>query len=275
MVTPTVKREAVDLMIEQRQLSSRKACSLVGLSRSTVQYQPKPKDDQILETELLNMVEKHPSIGFWMCYYRIRHKGIVVNHKRLYRVYTVMKLNIRRKAKKRLPIRERKALFIPQQPNCSWSMDFMSDTLTDGRKFRLLNVIDDYNRQSLAVDVDTSLPALRVIRTLERITSVNGTPQQIRVDNGPEFISDRLRQWCQAKGINIIFIQPGKPTQNALVERNNGSIRRELLDAYLFHSLWDVRQMAFQWQADYNNFRPHKALGYLPPIPYKTLSLEN
>jgi putative transposase len=275
MVTPAVKRETTCILVQQGQLSNRKACTLVGLSRSTLQYQRRCKQDQELETELHNLVQRHPAIGFWMCYYRIRNKDIIVNHKRLYRIYTAMKLNIRRKAKRRVPARIKQPLAIPPQPNLGWSMDFMTDSLTDGRRFRLLNVIDDYNRQSLAVDIDTSLPAIRVVRTLDRLITAHGCPKQIRVDNGPEFISERLRQWCEPKNIHLAFIQPGKPMQNALVERNNGSIRTELLNAYLFHSLAEVRAMAEQWQHDFNNNRPHQALGYLPPIKYKSLSLEN
>ena len=247
----------------------------MGLSRSTHQYRSKPKTDETVIKALNELVEKHPAIGFWMCYYRLRNQGIVVNHKRLYRIYTMMKLNIRRKAKKRLPQRIKQPIIIPQQSNYCWSMDFISDSLTDGRKFRILNIIDDFNRESLAVEVDTSLPALRVIRTLEQLASTKGSPKQIRVDNGPEFISHKLKMWCEPKGITLNFIQPGKPTQNALVERNNGSLRRELLDAYLFNSLDEVRLMTQQWQEDYNQLRPHQALGYKAPLQYKTLSLEN
>ena len=145
----------------------------------------------------------------------------------------------------------------------------MHDTLWDGRTYRLLNVIDDYNREVLAIEVDTSLPALRVIRVLERIKSVRPLPKMIRVDNGPEFISHKLDAWCKDNGITLAFIQPGKPTQNAYVERFNGSIRRELLSAYVFRTLQEVRQRTETWMNDYNNHRPHKALGYRSPTQLK------
>ena len=190
------------------------------------------------------------------------------NHKRMYRVYIQMKLNIRRRAKRRLPARIREALFIPEGPNEVWSIDFMSDALVDGRKFRVLNVIDDFNRESLAIEIDTSLPARRVIRVLERIIAQRGKPARIRTDNGPEFISHLLREWCEANGIRLVYIQPGKPTQNAYIERKNGSLRRGLLNAYLFYSLAEVRLMAEEWQLDYNTERPHKSLGYLSPVKY-------
>jgi putative transposase len=168
-----------------------------------------------------------------------------------------MQMNIRRRAKKRLPARVKHALFQPEKMNQVWSIDYMSDSLWDGRKFRLLNVMDDFNREILAIEVDTCLPALRVIRVLENLKQVRGLPQMIRVDNGPEFISDKFDIWCKENKIQLVFIQPGKPTQNAFVERFNGNIRRELLNAYIFRSLGEVRQMAEEWKHDYNHVRPH------------------
>lgn len=179
-----------------------------------------------------------------------------------------MKFNIRRRAKKRLPERIKLPLSVPSSPNQMWSLDFMSDSFTDNRKFRLLNVIDDFNRESLAIEADTSLPSLRVIRVLERLIEQRGKPANIRCDNGPEFISHKLQQWCQDRKITLRYIQPGEPTQNAYIERNNGSLRRELLNAYLFTTLREVREMTREWQIDYNNSRPHKALGYLSPYQY-------
>jgi len=181
-----------------------------------------------------------------------------------------MKLNIRRRAKKRLPERVKQALVVPLAPNQVWSIDFMSDSLADGRKFRLLNIIDDFNRESLAIEVDTSLPSLRVIRVLERLISQRGKPANIRCDNGPEFINHKLEEWCNDKSrqITLQFIQPGKPMQNAYIERKNGSMRREFLNAYLFNSLAEVRCLSEEWRIDYNEERPHKSLGYLSPSKY-------
>jgi putative transposase len=187
-----------------------------------------------------------------------------------------MKLNIRRRAKRRLPERVKQPLIIPTAPNQVWSIDFMSDSLADGRRYRLFNVMDDFNRESLAIEVDTSLPSLRVIRILERLVAGRGKPANIRCDNGPEFISHKLEQWCNEKDkqITLQFIQPGKPMQNAYIERKNGSIRRELLNAYLFYSLAEVRSMSREWQIDYNTERPHKSLGYLSPLKYAELKNE-
>jgi putative transposase len=179
-----------------------------------------------------------------------------------------MNLNIRRRAKKRLPDRVKDPLAIPAKPNQTWSLDFMSDTLTDGRKFRLFNVMDDFNRESLCIEVDTSLPGQRVVRVLQQLVDRRGKPACLRTDNGPEFIGHKVQEWCEANGIAIKYIQPGKPMQNGFIERKNGSLRRELLNAYLFYSLNEVRQMCEEWRTDYNTERPHKALGYLSPIAY-------
>lgn len=255
-------------MLVQEKLSVRRACSLVSLSRSVMMYQKTPKDDSSLIEALHQLVEKHPTIGFWKCFYRMRRKGYGCNHKRLYRVYTLLRLNVRRKAKRRVPQRIKEPLMLPETINKSWSMDFMCDSLVDGRRFRLLNIIDDYNRESLAIEIDTSLPALRVIRTLQRLIEMRNKPQTIRVDNGPEFISEKLQQWCDDQQIRLQFIQPGKPMQNGFVERNNGSLRKELLDAYLFYSLPEVREMAEEWKQDYNYERPHESLGFVPPVEF-------
>jgi putative transposase len=250
----------------------------VQLSRTSYQYQNKPKDDSVVQDALSGVIDKHPSIGFWQSFHRLRNRGLIWNHKRVRRVYRQMKLNIRRRAKKRLPDRVKQPLVIPSGPNQTWSIDFMSDALTDGRKFRLLNILDDFNRESLAVEVDTSLPSLRVQRVLNRLIHERSKPTVIRVDNGPEFISHILKEWCNDHEIILQYIQPGRPMQNAYIEWKNGSMRRELLNTYLFTSLAEVRIMAEEWRIDYNEERPHKALKYLSPVKYaeqKALNSEN
>jgi putative transposase len=243
----------------------------VQLPRSSFQYKANPKKDSAIEEALSQLVSKHPTIGFWQSYHRLRNRGQKWNHKRVRRVYRAMKLNIRRKAKYRLPERVKQPLSMADKPNQCWSIDFMSDNLKDGRKFRLFNVIDDFNRESLAIEADTSLPSLRVQRVLEKLILQRGKPQNIRCDNGPEFISHVLQQWCEHKQISLQYIQPGKPMQNAYIERKNGSIRRELLDTYMFSSLNEVRLMTEEWRTDYNTERPHKSLGYLSPLNYLNL----
>ncbi len=253
-------------MHREHGVSVRRGCEAVGLPRSTYRYERRPKADEPVVAALSALVDAHPSIGFWQAYHRLRLAGHGWNHKRVRRVYTAMRLNIRRRAKKRLPARVKQRLFAPEAPNEVWSLDFMRDTLWDGRPFRLLNVIDDFNRQVLWIEVDTSLPSLRVLRVLEQLEESRGLPGMIRVDNGPEFISHRLDAWCKERRVTLAYIQPGEPTQNAYVERLNGSLRRELLDAYVFRTLDEVRRKALDWQHDYNHHRPHKALGYRTPV---------
>jgi len=255
-------------MIQEHGASQRQACKAVSLPRSTQRYKPRSKADDVVVDQLQQLIDKHPAIGFWQSYYRIRGKGFVWNHKKVYRVYTDMKLNIRRRYRKRLPQRVKQSLYQPVALNEVWGVDFMSDTLWDGRRFRLLNIIDDYNREILHIESDLSLPAVRLIRVLGYLKEFRGVPQMIRVDNGPEFISHKLDMWCRENKITLAFIQPGKPMQNGFVERCNGNIRKELLNAYVFTNLQEVREKAEEWRQDYNCSRPHQALGFVPPVEF-------
>jgi putative transposase len=253
-------------MITEHKVSERQACRALNVPRSSYQFEPKAKNDTPIINELQTLTTRHPAIGFWQSYHRLRRKGFVWNHKRIYRVYTALHLNIRRRFKKRLPARVKQSLFQPSSINEVWSIDFMSDSLWSGRKFRLLNIVDDFNRQMLAMEADVSLPAVRVIRVLEYLKEFRGLPKMIRVDNGPEFISHVMDEWCRKHCINLTYIQPGKPTQNGYVERCNGSVRRELLDANVFYSLNEVRTKMEEWMIDYNYERPHKSLNYQTPM---------
>jgi putative transposase len=224
--------------------------------------------DAAIIDRLNEVVGKHGRWGFWKCYHWLRQRGETWNHKRVLRVYREMKLNLPRRAKRRLPARVRQPLDAPAQPDRMWSMDFMHDTLYHGKRFRTLNVFDEGVREALAIEVDTSLPAERVIRVLEQLKDSRPLPQQIRVDNGPELISAKLVAWCEANGVKLHHIQPGKPTQNAYIERFNRSFRHEVLDAHLFGSLGEVRETVHHWMTAYNEERPHAALGHLPPRTY-------
>ena len=249
-------------------MSIRQACAALNFNRSSLYYEAKERDDQETIELLERLVEKYPRNGFKKLYFRIRNLGYDWNHKRIYRIYKKLGLNIRRKMKKRLPMRIRTPLTELVSPNHFWSMDFMSDTLWYGKKYRLLNIMDEFNRELLDVTVDTSLPARRVIETLDRLIAYRGSPHFIRVDNGPEFISTHLELWCANHNITLDFIRPGKPTENARVERLNGSMRRELLDCHIFTSLSQVRKMVQEWMIDYNYHRPHEALDNLSPIQF-------
>jgi putative transposase len=260
-------------MIQEHQISQRQACKAVNLAQSTLRYKPKPKSDEPVIAQLQQLVDKHPAIGFWQSYYRLRRKGFAWNHKRIYRVYTELKLNVRRRYRRRLPARIKEPLMQPNAINETWSVDFMNDTLWDGRRYRLLNIVDDFNREVLHIEADTSLPTIRLIRTLEYLKEFRGLPKVMRVDNGPEFISSKLDLWCKQHQMQLLFIQPGKPTQNSYVERCNGNIRRELLNAYIFDTLHEVREMAERWRTDYNGSRPHASLGYVPPAEYNKIQI--
>jgi putative transposase len=200
-------------------------------------------------------------------YHRIRNLGLVINHKKVYRVYTQMKLNLRRKYKKRLPARIKQGLAQPLHHNYTWSMDFMHDGLDNGKSFRAFNVIDDFNREILNITIDTSLTSDRVVRELKQLVDWRGYPEVIRVDNGPEFIAQALEDWCSDK-INLQFIQKGKPQQNGYVERFNRTFREEVLDKFAFENLKEARIYSQAWMWMYNNERPHQSLMNLTPIAF-------
>lgn len=255
-------------MRAQHGYSLHKACKLINLPRSLYYYKP-TKDDSVVIDKLTELAQKKPNEGQDKIYQRIRNQGIKWNYKRVRRVYKMLGLNKKRRIKKRLPTRMKEPLTIPIRANHTWSMDFMSDSLMHGRKFRTLNIIDDFNRQALAVEANYSMPGKFVVNILERMIAENGKPKLIRVDNGPEFISLILSEWCEKNGITLLFIQPGKPTQNGFIERFNRTFRQDILDAYIFENLQQVKILSEEWMEDYNNHRPHESLQNLSPINYK------
>lgn len=235
------------------------------MSRCAYRHQPKKSTDEPIVQELRQLADKQPRWGCGKMSDYLRNQGKPWNHKRIRRVYRAMALHLKRKPKKRLPARTAQPLAVPRQRNQTWSLDFMSDALSNGRTFRTLNVIDDYNREALWIEVDTSLPAERVVRVLEQLLEWRGKPACIRMDNGPELISQRLESWAREQKIELLHIQPGKPAQNAYIERFNRTYREEVLDAYLFDDLQEVRHITERWLEEYNTIRPHEALQGLPP----------
>jgi len=252
-------------------LPIRRACQAIGLARATY-YRPRidwARRDASVMAALTTLVAVKSRWGFWKCFDRLRLDGHGWNHKRVWRVYRGLHLNLPRRMKKRLPLRLPQPLVVIPQPNAVWAVDFMSDTLYGGRRFRTLNILDEGVREGLAIEVDTSLPAERLIRVLDQVTAWRGVPKAIRLDNGPELLAERFVTWCTDRGIELRYIQPGKPEQNAFIERFNRSYRHEVLNAYVFESLDQVREITADWLISYNEERPHEALAGLPPATYR------
>lgn len=245
-------------------LSVTGACKLIGMCRSQYYYVSK-KDYSAVISALDDLSAKHPVYGFRKLYAYLRRAGKPWNHKKVYRVYKLLNMNKKRRGKRRLPAREKQPLEQQVSINQKWSMDFMSGSLASGNRFRTFNVIDDCSPEVLCVEIATSISSLRVTRTLEQIIDWRGKPLCLRVDNGPEFTSHHFELWCKDQGIAIQFIQPGKPMQNGYIERFNRSYRKEILDAYLFFNLAEVREHTQIWMGEYNNNRPHEGLGNLTP----------
>lgn len=250
-----------------------RACEAVGLSRSCWYRglsNRLERDKEVIDA-LQNLTEEHNRWGFWKCYRRLRLDGHEWNHKRVYRVYRELGLNMRRKTKKRVPTRDPLPLDAPSKPNVIWSLDFMHDSLWIGKRFRTLNVLDEGVREVLEIEINTSLPGERVVRVLEKLKILRGLPEAIRCDNGPELLSHVFVEWCEENGVDIRYIEPGKPNQNAIIERFNRTYREEVLNAYLFEDLDQVREITREWMESYNRQRPHDALGGLPPAVYREM----
>ena len=227
------------------------------------------KDDSAVIAKLLELAEKKPREGQDKYCQRLRLEGYNWNIKRIRRVYLMLGLNLRRKTKRRVPARVREPLHQAQAINQVWSLDFMSDALTNKRRFRTFNVMDDFNRKVISVEAEFSFPSLGVIQAMNRAIEEHGKPAKIRVDNGPEFTSYEFTEWCNAQEIAIQFIQPGRPMQNAFIERLNRTFRQDVLDAHLFEDISQVRILAEEWIEDYNRHRPHESLGGITPEQYE------
>lgn len=267
MVRPAARRRAAGFVIEQFKLSARRACRLLGLPRSSWLYAPRRVAPTEIVKQMRTLAEAQPKWGYRMLWQVLRRTNHV-NHKRIYRLYREEGLAVRRRKRKRIAARLRVALPPPTAPNQRWSMDFVHDVTWHGRKFRVLVVIDECTRESLALVVDTSLGGARVARVLDELVQARGAPQVIVCDNGPEFTGRALDAWAYSKGVKLHFIRPGKPNENAYCESFNGKLRGECLEAHWFTDLADARMKIEAWREIYNGVRPHSSLDGMSPFEY-------
>ena len=272
MVTPAARREVVAHLRVAFAVSERRACSVVGADRTSVRYRSRRPDDAMLRARLRELAGMRRRFGYRRLHLLLKNEGLVMNHKKLRRLYREEGLQVRRRSSRKRALGTRAPMALPQGSNQRWSLDFVSDALADGRRFRILTMVDDFTRECLALLPDTSLPGSRVARELDGVIAARGRPALCVSDNGTEFTSMAILGWAQERRIEWHYIAPGKPQQNAFIESFNGRLRDELLNETLFTSLNHAREVLTAWKADYNTIRPHSALANLPPATYAKVS---
>jgi putative transposase len=267
-VKPAQQRAAVCFFRAGFRVSERRACRVAGVPRSTCRYPSAARDQTALRVRLRDLAASRVRYGYRRLHILLRREGWRVNHKRVYRLYQEEGLSIRTKRRKKRVSGPRVLPPPAQRPQERWSLDFLTDGLADGRRFRVLTIVDNVSRVSPAIEVGHSLTGERVVAVLERLKRTAGTPERIAIDNGPEFISKALDAWAYQNGVQLEFSRPGKPTDNAFVESFNGRFRDECLDQHWFASVEEVRQTVEAWRIDYNTERPHRALGQQTPAAW-------
>ncbi len=268
MVTPAARREAILWIREEHQASERRACGLASCARSTARYRARRGGQEELRARLRELASQKPRYGYRRLTALLRRSGETVNPKRVHRLYQLAGLAVRKKKRKKLAAKAKPIRVPAAAPNHRWGMDFMEDSLASGRKFRTFNVLDEQPRECLAIEVDTSLPATRVIRVLDRLVAERGAPRELSVDNGPEYTSLALEQWAEKNQVVLDFSRPGKPTDNPFIESFNGKFRDECLNESWFLGLPDARSIIERYRREYNEERPHSSLGYLTPVEF-------
>jgi len=272
MVTPAARREAAAHLEEVHGVSERRACQALDVDRSSVRYRSRRADDAPIRTRLRKIAAVRRRFGYRRLHILLRREGLQLNHKKLRRLYAEERLQVRRRGGRKRALGTRAPLALPHGPNQRWSVDFVHDQLTDGRRFRILAVVDDFTRECLALVADTSLSGRRVGRELDAVVAQRGKPAGCLSDNGTELTSMAILRWSQETGVEWHYIAPGKPQQNAFIESFNGRLRDELLNETLFCSLAHARAALARWQIDYNTVRPHSSLGNLTPLEYANRS---
>ena len=267
-MTPAAKRDAVAHLCTAHKVSERRACEVLQVDRSSVRYKSIRSDDADIREAMKSIAHERRRFGYRRIHVMLTRQGIHVNQKKLRRLYREEKLQVRKRGGRKRAIGTRRPMLLPNRCNERWSLDFVSDAFTDGRRFRVLTIVDDYSRECLSLVADTSLSGLRVAIELDTLIRDRGKPNTIVSDNGTELTSMAVLKWCQETGVDWHYIQPGKPMQNAFVESFNGSFRDECLNETLFSSLREARDQINQWKEDYNQQRPHSSLGNLTPDEY-------
>jgi putative transposase len=268
MVTPDAKRKAVAHACEAHGVSQRRASKALNVDRTSVRYGSIRSDDDALREAMKAVATQRRRFGYRRIHVMLERQGITMNKKKLRRLYREEKLQVRRRGGRKRALGTRRPMLVPDRANIRWSLDFVSDALTDGRRFRVLAVVDDYTRECLALVADTSLSGIRVVRELDAIIARRGRPSAIVSDNGTELTSMAILRWCQQTGVERHYIAPGKPMQNGFIESFNGRFRDECLDETLFSTLAEARVAIRSWKEDYNQHRPHSALGNKTPAEF-------
>ncbi len=267
MVKPASRKGIATHLVSVHRLSERRACWLASISRTAYRYNPIPRTDQALRARLIELAGKHQGLGYEMLHGMLRNEGLVINEKRTYRLYREESLQLRIRKRKKLK-RPRQPIMVPIYPNVRWSMDFVSDQLSNGRRFRVLNVKDDYSKELIGQLTAYSISGQQVARFLDQLIDQRAAPDQITCDNGTEFTCKAMFFWQKESGVKLAFIQPGKPTQNAFVESLNGKFRNECLNRHWFRSLDEAKEIIDEWRHHYNHERPHSALNFMPPAVF-------
>jgi len=269
VVDSQAQSAVVNHVYQQYKISERRACELIQIPRSTHRYEKVEDKDKEIKSKLREIAFKRKAFGYRRLHILLQRKGVKINHKKTYRLYKEDRLNLRIKGKnKRYRNTERRSIEIPKRPNQKWAMDFMTDSLTNGKKLRAFNILDIFSRECPIIEIGTSMPSLKVIETLDMLALERGLPEVIKVDNGPEYTSEAIRKWANEKGITLEYISPGRPMENGHIESFNGKFREECLNQNAFRTMQEAKNIIEEWRVDYNEFRPHSALGYKAPAEF-------